>query len=105
MNSAQVGIFSRRGLLRVEDVLLGREFALIGVSRSGAEWLLRFLVWYFGLVDALARRLLNRVPSWFFNGLFWLLRLGKASLLRAKLQFVLNDPQGMADHPDWIGVL
>lgn len=105
MTNQKIGIFTPRGWHRIADVLRGREFALVGVSRSGAQWLFRFIVWYVDLVDGLAKRLVYRVPSWFFNGLFGLLCFGKATLLRFKLRFVLNDPQGMADHPDWEGVL
>lgn len=105
LQHGKVGIFCCRGWLRIEDVWRCREFALIGASRPGAELLFRFLDWYVHLVNALAKWLLYRVPAWFFNGLFWMLRFGKAVLLREKLRFVLNDPQGMSDHPEWRGVL
>lgn len=100
------GIFAPRGLRRISDVLHGREFALIAASRPAAEWLHRFLDWYTSRVlNRLGKVLLHRVPSWLFNFVFWLLRAGKANLLLLKLRYVLNDPTGCADHPEWENVL
>lgn len=98
---SETGIFARRGFLRISDVLHGREFALIGVSRTGAALLLGFIDRYVLALEWLAKRLMKRVPGWFFNALFGFLRLSKACLLRFKLEYALRDPIGLADHPDW----
>ena len=104
--SGEVGVFASRGWLRIEDILLGREFALIGMSRPGAVQLFRFLDIYCGFLSWLCERLVGRVPGWFFNFLIgFILRAGKAALLRHKLSFLLLDPTGCADHPEWEGVL
>lgn len=106
MSSQLTGIFAPRGWRRIDDILQGREFALIAASRPAAEWLYRFLLWYNkSVLTPLSKKLIDRVPPWFFNFVFWLLRWGKAALLCVKLECVLSDPQGMADHPEWRGVL